>query len=196
MKIFLDMDGVVADFTAGMCAAVGLPFSNQPYLFPRGLWDYVDWLDRVHHVNWLDVELACSSEDFWADLPALPKADQLYNYLNTRHGVRFLTTPTGDTMVCFGGKRRWLEARGWAVPHDKRMVLLEHGETKEEYARPDIVLLDDQDKNVQDFRHGGGQAILVPRPWNNRYRECRGLNASEAFGNANRLVVEELQEMY
>lgn len=195
MKIWLDIDGVVADFTAGICAAVGLPFTNQPYPFPHGLWDYVEWLDEIRGVNWYDVKLACSSEDFWADLPALPKANRLYNYLNTHHDVRFLTTPTGDTVACFDGKRRWLEARGWAIPYDKRMILLEPGETKEQYVRFDRVLLDDQDKNVQEYRHGGGLAILVPRPWNNRHRECRGDNQFDAFANANRLVVEELEEM-
>lgn len=195
MKVFLDMDGVVADFTAGLCAAFKIPFQNQPYSMPYGLWDYVHHVEQHYGVPWNSVKAACSEVGFWIELPALPKADRLYNYLNARHDVRFLTTPTGDPISVFDGKRAWLEARGWAVPHDKRMILLEKGETKEQYAASDIMLLDDQDKNVQDFRHGGGQAILVPRPWNNRHRECRGADQFEAFGNANRLVLEELEEM-
>lgn len=196
MKIYLDMDGVVADFTAGLCAALNIPFTNYPYSMPHGLWDYVEYVEQRHGVAWDQVKQIVGTSDFWAELPALPKADRLYNYLNARHDVRFLTTPTGDPMLVFDGKRRWLEDRGWAVPHDKRMILLEPGETKKQYARgSDIVLLDDQDKNVQDFRHGGGLAILVPRPWNNRHRECRGGDQFQAFATANALVLEELEEM-
>jgi 5'(3')-deoxyribonucleotidase len=195
MKIYLDMDGVVADFTAGLCAAFNIPFTNHPYSMPHGLWDYVEYVKKHYGVPWDQVKQACSDPSFWTELPALPKADRLYNYLSTRHDVQFLTTPTGDPTSVFGGKRRWLEKRGWVMPHDKRMILLEKGETKEQYARPDTVLLDDQDKNVQEFRHGGGLAILVPRPWNNRHRECRGNDQFQAFGEANALALEELKEM-
>ena len=33
-------------------------------------------------------------------------------------------------------------------------------------ARPDALLIDDSDHNVEAFLAHGGQAILVPRPWN------------------------------
>ncbi len=196
MKVFLDMDGVVADFTAGMCAALNIPFTNHPYSMPYGLWDYVAYVEKHYGVTWDRVKQVCSDPSFWAELPELPKAEMLYLDLVSRYdNVSFLTTPTGDPDAVFDGKREWLEDHGWATPHDKRMILLELGETKEQYARPDIVLLDDRDKNVQDFRHGGGLAILVPRPWNNRHRECRGDDEFQAFATANMLVFEELEEM-
>lgn len=195
IKIWLDMDGVVADFTTGMCAAVNIPFTNYPYSMPHGLWDYVTYIEEHYGITWDQVESVCSDPSFWAELPQIPGADWLYNYLNMRYDVQFLTTSTGDLINVFAGKRQWLEARDWAIPHDKRMVLLDKGETKEQYARPDVLLLDDQDQNVQDFRHGGGLAILVPRPWNNRHRECRGNNQFQVFDNANTLVFEELREM-
>lgn len=197
MKVFLDMDGVVADFTAGLCAAFNIPFTNYPYSMPHGLWDYVEYVEQYYGVTWDQVKQVCSDRSFWVELPGLPKSDNLYKALTLiyEHDVRFLTTSTGDFDAVFDGKREWLEGRGWATSHDKRMILLEPGETKEQYARPDTVLLDDQDKNIQDFRHGGGRAILVPRPWNNRHRECQGDNQSQAFTAANVLVLEELEEL-
>lgn len=194
MKVFLDMDGVVADFTSGMCVAFNIPFTNHPYSMPYGLWDYVEYVEKYHGIPWDQVKQVCSDPSFWAELPELPGAVTLFANLQ-KYDMRFLTTPTGDPRAVFSGKREWLEDRDWVAPHDKQMILLESGETKEQYAAPDIVLLDDQDKNVQDFRHGGGLAILVPRPWNNRHRECRGCDQFEAFGAANALVLEELKEM-
>jgi len=195
MKVFLDMDGVIADFTAGLCATFNIPFTNHPYSMPHGLWDYVDHVEKKYGVSWAKVSRVCSDPRFWAELPELPGAGSLYRDLIRHHEVQFLTTPTGDPDAVFDGKRKWLEDRDWAIPHDKRMILLEKGETKEQYARPDVVLLDDQDKNIQEFRHGGGLAILVPRPWNNRRRECCGDTALMAFLNANDLVLDELEEM-
>ncbi len=42
---------------------------------------------------------------------------------------------------------------------------------KHAYARHDVLLIDDAPGNVDKFRATrGGQAILVPRPWNRNYR--------------------------
>lgn len=194
MNIYLDMDGVVADFTAGLCRAFGIPFTNYPYSMPHGLWDYVEYVEQRHGVTWDQVKQVVGTSDFWAKLPELPGALTLFAKLQ-KYDLHFLTTPTGDPMAVFDGKREWLEDRDWAAPHDGSMILLEKGETKEQYARPDSVLLDDQDMNVQEFRHGGGRAILVPRPWNNRHRECMDMFADTAFKRANDLVLEELEEM-
>ena len=39
-------------------------------------------------------------------------------------------------------------------------------------ARPDQLLIDDNDGNVESFRERGGQAILFPQPWNLNHRLC------------------------
>lgn len=188
-KLWLDMDGVIADFTAGVCRAFDIPFSNEPYLFPQGLWDYVEWLKTERNLPWSRVKIMCSDVRFWQNLSLLPSAFEFYETLAHHFDVRFLTTPTGDYHAVFDGKRKWLEWHGFAALHDRRMVLLDSDETKEDYASPGYFLIDDQDKNVQIFRHGGGYAVLAPRPWNNRHREFR------SFEQANDLVLAELLEV-
>ena len=37
------------------------------------------------------------------------------------------------------------------------------------------LLIDDYDKNINDFRQAGGNAILVPRQWNSMYKEEENL---------------------
>jgi len=37
-------------------------------------------------------------------------------------------------------------------------------------AKPDTLLIDDKDENVEGFWDAGGKAILVPRPWNSNHK--------------------------
>ena len=154
-----------------------------------GLWDYVKYLENKHNLSWSDVKIACSCSDFWENLPLLPGAVKFYGALVRHFDIQFLTTPTGNFNPVFDGKRKWLEQHRFATPHDKRMTLLESGESKEDYAAKYLFLIDDQDANVQKFRHSGGYAVLAPRPWNNRHREFK------SFEHANDLVLNELKEI-
>ncbi len=53
------------------------------------------------------------------------------------------------------------------------------GGKKHLLAHKDALLIDDRDENVAEFRHAGGKAILIPRPWNNQ--RCH----TDANGNFN-----------
>ena len=191
MKVFLDMDGVIADFTAGWCKEFNVPFSNENYPFPTGLWDYISCVETVLGIKWRDVAKACSEPNFWARLPVLPHAKFLYDsLLAAGHDVCFLTTATGDLEAVFEGKRAWLEKYGFATRHDNRMTLLECKETKDSYATPDAILIDDKDSAIQGFIKHGGNAILVPRPWNNRHSDFH-----HSFRVANEMVLREVRQI-
>jgi hypothetical protein len=38
-------------------------------------------------------------------------------------------------------------------------------------AKPDHVLIDDKDSNVEEFIKDGGRAYMPPQPWNSRHKE-------------------------
>ncbi len=59
------------------------------------------------------------------------------------------------------------------MPNYGRRYLM--GPAKHFCSGPGRVLIDDSDKNVIEFLRSGGQAILVPRPWN----MLRGMNAAQ-----------------
>lgn len=183
-KIFCDMDGVISDFTAGWCKAFGVEFSNENYSFPIGLWDYTKWMEQNLGITWDQVADICSDEGYWQNLPLLPNAIEFYSTLRIGVELVFLTTPTGDFYSNLAGKRRWLDKYGFK----ENMIVT--SDSKGQYAASDTILIDDKDKNVQDFIKAGGRAILIPRPWNNRHFEFK------SFKQANNLVIENLEACY
>ncbi len=40
---------------------------------------------------------------------------------------------------------------------------------KQKFARPNVLLVDDWEKQVDPFIEAGGQAILFPQPWNRNH---------------------------
>jgi len=45
LKIVFDMDGILADFTSGLCQAFKIPYDVDIYRLVPGLWDYVERLN-------------------------------------------------------------------------------------------------------------------------------------------------------
>lgn len=194
MEIYLDMDGVISDFTAGVCKLLNIKFDPIRYseTFLTGLWDYTEWIKDKFGVEWAYIAEKCSTEHFWSHLPLIPDAYRLHNLLALKYKITFLTTPTGDYLKCLYGKKEWLQINNFTSFNSERtnhIILMQNGKSKAVYAQPDTVLIDDNDKNVQEFIKGGGKAILVPRPWNNRHFEFR------TYKQANDLVLENLETL-
>ena len=78
-----------------------------------------------------------------------------------RSKVALLTKPIDDP-ECYAGKHEWIRSR--CPPWLRVRAFI--GEPKDMVASPDALLIDDSDENCEDFISAGGQAILVPRPWN------------------------------
>jgi hypothetical protein len=75
--------------------------------------------------------------------------------------IFILTTPTKDP-DSLAGKLEWIHNNYPPFLHRQYLV----GPRKHFCARPDTLLIDDSDDQVNKFREHGGYAVLVPRPWN------------------------------
>ena len=132
--IFLDIDGVIADFE-GHARAHGK-------MDPKGtpLWNALD-------------------ETWWATMPAYAGAREFYNALKKCAPVNFLTAPTMST-DCFSGKSKWVQGfvpeRGIFILEDLIICPAIH---KHRLATPKTILVDDRIKNVEEWRAAGGIAI-------------------------------------
>jgi 5'(3')-deoxyribonucleotidase len=157
-NILLDMDGVVADFLNPAAAAVGLNLD----LVPRGKWDVFAEAGYDLGEVWGKID----NYEFWRSLPIVPKAQTFVALLQEHFmSVTFLTS-CSMSADCSKAKMEWL--RQYFGPKVKA-ILCNGYASKALCAKPANVLIDDCDRNVDAFRAAGGQAILVPRPWNTDY---------------------------
>lgn len=154
MTLFLDLDGVLADFVGGILLAHGRPWPDR---WPPGHWEMAEVLGLTPYQFWLP---ACC-ESFWADLPLTPECSAIVSLAERYSQEVFLCSTPSQAPESWSGKLRWI---GRHLPaYTRRTILMVD---KALLAGPWSCLVDDNDENVARFRAFGGQAVLVPRHWN------------------------------
>ena len=159
--IFLDMDGVTANFVKGVCDVTGCSYEKVWREWPKGQYDIKGPLG----IAGTDAELFAiieQKETFWEDLEEFPWSADLYASLSQMGRVYFCSSPTWDANS-IAGKHRWLQAR--FGKDFKDFVYTSH---KYLLARPDTILVDDFEDHVNDFVDDTGRArgLLFPSKMN------------------------------
>jgi len=162
-QVLCDMDGVLADFVSGAAKA---HHRESPYLYPKnyGTFDIEKLWDISAQEFWAPID--AMGQDFWLGLEKTPEADELVALLTERVGVEsiaILTAPSDDP-GCVPGKRAWIRKH---YPQFSKQII--YTSAKGFLAAPTKLLIDDRDRNIDEFRRDGGQAILLPRLWNRLY---------------------------
>jgi hypothetical protein len=163
--IFLDIDGVCNRFCWYILQRLGVAFNDESD-WPTHCDEIVDAANHILGFPVYTNESFWSSitRDMWADCPPSVEFPYLVNRsveLVGRKNVFFLTSPARDPNSA-AGKIEWIQK--FAPPWMQRQFLI--GPPKWACARADRMLIDDTEKQVNKFREHGGQALLVPRPWN------------------------------
>lgn len=167
-RIFLDLDDVCNRFTMHALRHVGCPVDEFSYddFDPAWGWDIVAAANALHPSR------RFTEAEFWGSLDrklwaTVPESDEFGQFLQRCENlvgaehVCILSSPTLDP-DCLAGKLEWIHDHLPKRFHRQFLI----GPRKHFCARPDALLVDDSDRNVDAFRAHGGQAILVPRPWN------------------------------
>lgn len=163
--IFLDMDGVVADFVAGICAAHGIDRAR----IPDGQWDFIASLEMTEDRFYAP----CRKAEFWEELPEVPKSRQFVETLRTLAPVVLCSQPTKHPGA-FAGKYAWArKVFGPGLP----VCLVEPDKTI--LARPGAFLIDDNDNWVRRWDEAGGVALLYPTRYNSGAEWRRAVNPLE-----------------
>lgn len=168
MICFLDMDGVIADFVGGIHKA-----HNRPYAYdePTNLGRWA--LEDIWGIT-LDEFWQHDSYEFWRNLELTHDAKEIVAVLESAFGrdnIALLTAPSPTDRGCLTGKRAWVECH---FPQFSDRII--YAKAKQYLAHPGAVLIDDKPANVDEFRRFGGQAVLVPRPWNWRASRANAAN--------------------
>ena len=170
-RVYLDQDGVLADFIAGICRAHG---RDDPYHYPesKGVWDIWElWGNMPLDQFWQPCEY-----DFWSGLPKTPEADAIqllatYAAIASSSHVRVITSPS-ENSGCVNGKLDWLDHY---YPHLGHEVIFERDKWKYAKVAQGSLLIDDNANNCDKWERAGGKAILVPRPWNTAWKQAGGV---------------------
>lgn len=163
MKCYLDLDGVLVDFTGPAHKVHGIEFSYDtwPYAYgsyacyPPPGFGVKEWWDKF-------------DGDFYEHLPWMLDGKEILALVEKAFGkenICILTSTTLEPTVA-AGKIKWITRE---MPDYARMFNITTARAKAFGASKDIVLVDDYHKNTDEFKAAGGFAICVPRPWNKYY---------------------------
>ena len=168
MRLYLDVDGVLADFSAGLMRALGVPYDypRSPYPFKPDVWDYFPELRDRYGITFEQCNAVCTRE-FWADLW------WMFDGRSILRAVTNVFDPTDPIDTCLltspmpnlgsaSGKMEWVEKN---LPLMKKKTIITNMD-KGKFAAPDRILIDDYDENINSWRANGGIGVLCPRPWN------------------------------
>jgi 5'(3')-deoxyribonucleotidase len=154
-RVFLDIDGVMADFVTEACKVHNRPIPN--FIKEENL-----DLSELFHMNKFEF-YDKMGEQFWVKLPLIEDALKIEKLIEDKFGkekIWFCTSPV-TTYGCLEGKRQWLFANFY--DYRSKFIITAN---KAVCAYPDTLLLDDRSKITELFIENGGNAILVPRAWN------------------------------
>lgn len=144
-RLFVDMDGVLADFMGGAEKVLGRSFNDDH-------WKY-------HAKGEHKIKVA-AIHDFWEKLDWEPGGRELWNYVKDFHPNILSAYAEWDEADSKRGKYLWITKHLGHIPSSKiHLVVREH---KQKYAttngKPNI-LIDDYDKNIAEWKKAGGIGV-------------------------------------
>lgn len=159
MKVYLDMDGVLVNFRKGIHDAFNISYDYSTLSDKWKFWE--DWPDVTFNM----VNAVCTTE-FWQNLEWMHDGLELFKavlmkFPSDEADIYLLTTPMPN-LESATGKALWVDQ--YVPIFNKRLIITRT--SKSLLAGLDTLLIDDKDKNVEEFVEAGGQGILVPRSWN------------------------------
>lgn len=170
--IFIDLDGVLCDFTRPAMALHGK--SDLVDSWPAGVYDACAVLRCKEADFWAPIHKA--GEVWWATLPRHEWALDLVDLCLAKAGGVTLATSPSHHPSSVSGKLYWVLRE---LPSFLRKTMV--GPDKHLFADCDRVLIDDCDANCAKFRKHGGQAIVFPQPWNSQHANARSAGSRLAY---------------
>jgi 5'(3')-deoxyribonucleotidase len=154
MNIFLDIDGVMSNWNEHALFTIKKEMtpSIRKWILEGKLINKHPDIDEAN----LFGEIEKIGVNWWANIPLLPWADQLYKMTRSHGDLYFLSSPCRGSSS-FSGKAEWVKKN---FPKSKDNIII----TKHKHlcASYDSVLIDDRQENVDSFIRYGGYAYLFP----------------------------------
>lgn len=164
MRLYLDLDGVLADFD-GACAEQGV-FINRSVnrLFERNV-DKSEWTneEKEHEAR---IHRLMEKPGFFRNLGLMPGARDLWNLTPKPYVLTARPKVEDVNHRVANEKRDWIEEHFGQVPEDRFICCLRSEKAKYAaswkggYQTGMNILVDDLEWNCSEWRRAGGYAIL------------------------------------
>jgi len=135
--IYCDMDSVLVDFDRGYQELTGMTSQQADAKGVETFWD----------------PISKAGAKFWITLQWMPDGKQLWDYIKKYNPI-LLSAPSREESSKLG-KRVWVKRE---LPGVK--LILKYASQKQEYASPTSILIDDRQKNIDQWEAAGGIGIL------------------------------------
>jgi hypothetical protein len=173
--IVLDIDDTLNSLTLTIMGSIfGCPVGPYDYnRFPTEVgYDIISAVNKMKNLTgddeWqLEEFWNAIPRDLWATAPLAPEWDYLIKrsaQLVGKENVLLASTPT-KCPEAHAGKVDWINTYMPKWMHRQYFIT----PRKWHLANSASLLIDDHDLNIEKFREEGGQALIVPRPWNNSH---------------------------
>jgi len=162
-QILLDMDGVLADFVGGICKL----HNRTCYDKPEHMGEFK--MEKLWGMSKEEFWIPQDKQGFWLGLEKTVEADDIVQLADETVGfknIAIVTSPSNN-IFCISEKKVWMKK--YFPGLEKRMIFTN---VKGFVAGPNRLLIDDKDKNVDEFNRAGGWGILLPRYWNRRWERA------------------------
>ncbi len=136
-KIFCDMDGVLVNFKDGYEELTGITTKEADSKGPAYFWKPVD----------------TAGENFWAQLDWMSDGKQLWSFIK-KYSPELLSSPSRSKSSAIG-KHKWVNKHISGV----KLNLSPRGQ-KQNFAKPNHILIDDMKKTIDEWNAKGGIGIL------------------------------------
>jgi predicted nucleotidyltransferase len=164
-KVYLDMDGVIADW------------AKQFERFSGGIPVEQYEADKGKEARYQLVN--DKGSEYYATLPWMTDGELLYNFLNCCNTEILSHAPNSAATK---GKLIWLKNNNIKLKPN----LVSKSTDKAKFATPDSILIDDKPQNVDEFVKAGGKAILHKNSIDtiNKLKELTGIKESNRIYNS------------
>jgi len=147
-KIFVDLDGVLTDFDKNIQDGFLREFNKENGTNIKDGFEFEDEYGSIElwkRVGKLGIE-------FWSEMPWMKDGKKLWNYIK-EYDTEVLTKPSKQK-ICKQGKQIWCKRE---LGNDVKVNI---SNNKYEYSKPNHILIDDLEKNINSWIDAGGIGIL------------------------------------
>ena len=149
-QLFVDLDGVLADFISGASKALNMTIDE-------------DLMDantkeggKYRNIFWSKIaKYSKEGGKLWGELGMMPDGMILWNYVK-KHNPTILTASGNPVYGAESQKHDWVNRKLGKVP----TVVVRLSKDKSQYAQPNAILIDDRTKSIKPWVDAGGVGIL------------------------------------